>query len=101
MTFIYCNACTSSLFAVNHVYGLLQKLHLELSSLFTESTLRLMNVNISILSVSNRLLRLLSITPVSLNKDSDAIELAGEDKYLLATVAKAEHFCLSSIPRVL
>ena len=50
-----------------------------------------MKVNISILSASNRLLRLLSITPVSLNKDSDVTELDGEDRYLLATVAKAEY----------
>ena len=42
----------------------------------------------------NRLLQLLSITPVSLNKDSNATELGGEDRYLLATVAKAEYCCL-------
>ena len=78
------------MFAINHICVLLQEVHLELS-LVTESTLRLMKVNISILSASNRLLRLLSITPVSLNKDSDATELGGEDRYLLATVAKAEY----------
>jgi len=46
-----------------------------------------MKVNISIFSASNRLLRLLSIIPVSLNKDSNA---GGDDKYFLAMLAKRE-----------
>jgi len=49
-----------------------------------------MKVNILIFSASNRLLRLLSIIPVSLNKDSDAIELGGDDKNFLAMLAKTE-----------
>jgi len=46
-----------------------------------------MKANIFIFSASNRLLRLLSIIPVSLNKDSDA---GGGDKYFLAMLAKTE-----------
>ena len=48
-----------------------------------------MKVNISRRSDSKHLLRLLSIIPVSLNKDSEGTELGGADKYLFATSAKA------------
>ena len=64
---------------------------------FTESKLHLINVSISTLSFSNRLLRLLSVTFISLNKKLEATELCGEDKYLLATVAKVFQYSRESI----
>ena len=56
---------------------------------FIDTRLCLIKVNISRRSDSKRLLPLLSIIPVSLNKDSEGTELGGADKYLFATSAKA------------
>ena len=56
---------------------------------FIDTRLCLIKVNISRCSDSKRLLRLLSIILVSLNKDSDGTKLGGADNYLFATSPKA------------